>query len=171
VSNTASSAVSNTVSVAASGSVADTNSANNSATDVDNVIVILRTISGFVYVDRNNDGRRDTIDPPISQVALTLQGTDNAGNAVSRMTVTDAAGFYEFDDLIPGNYTVRETQPFGFGDGRESVGTGARVNPTVADNMFSGIGLGAEQDAINFNFGELRPEFSKRDLLASSFGG
>jgi hypothetical protein len=38
-------------------------------------------------------------------------------------TTTTITGFYAFDDLRPGTYTVSETQPSGYLDGRDTAGT------------------------------------------------
>ena len=57
---------------------------------------------------------------------------------------------------------MTETQPRGFRDGIESVGTGAETNPVAADNVFSQLGLGVDGDAQDFNFGELNERLSKR---------
>ena len=163
--------VTNTATVTAPAGVTETNINNNSATDIDTISVSLRSISGFVFVDLNRNGIRDAGEPPISGVSLSLIGTDNFNNPVARSVLTNAAGRYDFDDLLPGVYTVRESQPPGFIDGSESIGTGQTSGPEVTDDVFANLGLGSEADATNFNFAEIRPQLSKRDLLASSFGG
>ena len=124
------------------------------------------TIAGTVYVDANNNGLQDAGEDPIPGVQLTLSGTDSLGNSVSATATTDASGNYLFDNLAAGTYTVTQTQPVGFRDGIETVGSGASA--VAADNLFSQIGLGVDADAIGFNFGELNQRLSKRDFLASS---
>jgi uncharacterized repeat protein (TIGR01451 family) len=169
ISPSATGTITNTATVAAPTSVVDTNSSNNSATDSTAIEQILRSISGYVYVDLNNNGLLQEGEPRIRDVTVSLTGTAVTGGAVSRATTTDGSGQYTFGDLVPGNYTVTETQPAAFGEGRETVGTGSLTNVQATDNVFANIGLGTEQDARNFNFGEQRPTLSKRDLLASRF--
>ncbi|MCA9151543.1 MAG: hypothetical protein KDA92_19660, partial [Planctomycetales bacterium] len=65
---------------------------------------------------------------------------------------------------------VTQTQPDGLQDGQEAVGTGSTSNVAATDNVFANIGLDTDNDAVNFNFGELRSTLTKRDLLASRFG-
>lgn len=75
---------------------------------------------------------------------------------------TDSQGLFEFVNLRPSNaggYTLTESQPAGYVDGKESLGTVSGV-PTgsAGDNVFSGIAFSQpDSDAINYNFGE-RPQ-------------
>jgi uncharacterized repeat protein (TIGR01451 family) len=128
---------------------------------------VTSTISGRVYIDTNNNGTQDTGEVGIGSVSLALSGTDSLGNALTRTTTTAANGDYSFANLPAGTYTVTQTQPSGLRDGRETVGTGA-TGAAAADNVFSQIGLGADADAINFNFGELTETLSKRRFLSST---
>lgn len=145
---------------------AETNTNNNSASAATVIDPVTSTIAGTVYVDGNNNGIQDAGEAPIEGVALTLTGTDTLGNAVNRSATTDANGDYLFANLAAGTYTVTETQPAGFRDGIETPGTGA--NASTADNVFTQLGLGADTDAVEFNFGELNEALSKRRFLASS---
>ncbi len=161
--------VSNTATVTAPTGVTETNLANNSAVDVDTIEIALRSISGSVYIDLNGDGTQNGLEPPVEGALVTLDGIDNTGAPVVRSTNTDPAGDYIFENLLPGTYTIRETQPFGLIDGQESIGSGQTVDPTVADDVFANLVLGADNDAVDFDFGEIRPQGTKRRLLASSF--
>ena len=53
-------------------------------------------LSGFSYVDTNNDGIFQDIELPLLGVEIQLMGTDNDGNAVNATTFTDINGFYKF---------------------------------------------------------------------------
>ena len=64
-------------------------------------------LSGFVYVDLNDDGVKDAGEPPIPDTTITLMGTDLFGNAVSRAATTGADGSYQFCSLVPGVYKCR----------------------------------------------------------------
>ncbi len=74
-------------------------------------------------------------------------------------------GSYLFSNLIPGTYQLQETQPAGFRDGLETLGTGATA--TVGQDVFQTINLVDAAMAQAFNFGE-RSQLSKRRFLASS---
>ncbi|OQX23245.1 MAG: hypothetical protein BWK80_27000, partial [Desulfobacteraceae bacterium IS3] len=68
-------------------------------------------ITGTVFNDVNTDGIRDDNEGTIG--GTTLELLDSSG-AVFDITVSDAQGRYSFDDLPPGDYTVRETNISGF---------------------------------------------------------
>ena len=109
------------------------------------------SLSGFTYVDYNNDGLIDFNEKVIEGVTVTLTGVDDRGQAVSRTAVSDSDGVYIFVDLRPGVYKIVETQPAGYIDGLESVGT---LGGTVANDAFSNISLSQGIDGINYNFAE-----------------
>ncbi len=55
-----------------------------------NVEVNESSISGYVYFDTNNDGIRDAAELAISQVEISLSGTDDQGQPVN---MTDSLGY------------------------------------------------------------------------------
>jgi len=113
------------------------------------------SLSGFVYVDANNDGVRNFGEAPIAGVELTLLDADGLPTGVT--TTTDAAGFYRFGDLVPDRqYGVAEAQPEGFFDGRDAPGTAGGVAHNPGDSI-TGALLGPGMGAKNYNFGELEP--------------
>ncbi len=110
-------------------------------------------LSGFVFHDANNNGVRDPGEQGIPGVSVRLTGTDGNG-AVDKTVVTDPSGFYNFDNLLPGNYTITETQPNGFIDGTDSIGS---QGGTAGDDLFTNISLEAGENGQNNNFGEIDP--------------
>jgi hypothetical protein len=109
-------------------------------------------LSGHVYEDLDDDGFRDAGEAPIRGVRIELTGTDDRGDAVSLSTTTDAAGFYKFMTLRPGNYQLKEFQPSGYIDGKDRIGTqgGTTGNDLLTNiTLLSGV-LGTDND-----FGEL----------------
>jgi protocatechuate 3,4-dioxygenase beta subunit len=113
-------------------------------------------ISGFVYVDPNINGIRETGERPIPGTKVTLTGTDTTGATINRVTFTDNKGFYEFTQLPPGKYTVIETQPAGIlFDGLDTPGSSGGTVP-VSDKI-SNIVLNANDNSVNNNFGEIPP--------------
>ncbi len=116
--------------------------------------IVPASVSGFVYLDRNDDGSVDFDDQSIVGALITLTGTDDLG-PVSRTATTEADGSYSFDDLRPGTYMIQETQPAGFVDGKDTLGTGA--GGVVTNDTFSNVSLSQGASGINYNFGE-RPQ-------------
>ena len=111
----------------------------------------LSSISGFVYVDANDNGARNAGETEVSGVTLTLSGVDASGNSVSRTTVSNASGTWTFNDLVGGSYTVVEAQPTSYADGRDAAGT---AGGTVTNDRIAAISIGAGIDAANYLFGE-----------------
>ncbi len=114
--------------------------------------------SGYVYVDANNNGKRDPWERGIAGVMIELLGTTKAGAKVYQAALTDAKGFYQFDNLAAGTYSVRETQPLGYRDGRETLGS---HGGQVLNDVFSSIVLKDGDVGTGYNFGEL-PALAKK---------
>jgi uncharacterized repeat protein (TIGR01451 family) len=108
------------------------------------------SLSGFVYVDANNNGIKDAGEAPIAGVTITLTGFTDQGPITAQAT-TDPTGFYQFQNLRPGNYAIVETQPANYLNGQDTVGT---QGGSSATDTFSNIVLPAGVAGINNNFGE-----------------
>ncbi|MBM7772283.1 putative repeat protein (TIGR01451 family) [Actinokineospora baliensis] len=111
------------------------------------------SLAGNVYLDADNSGTINGAETGISGVTVTLTGTDSDGNAIT-LTATSAAttGLYSFPDLRPGTYTVTETQPGAYSDGKETLGTASgTLSPP---NAISAITLPARTNATGYLFGE-----------------
>lgn len=124
-------------------------------------------LSGFVYIDADNSGTKDVGEPGIVGVLITLTGLDSSGNAVTRTATTDAQGYYNFPNLPTSNgtgYTLTETHPAGYLDGKETAGTVATASVGVVDNTafstadvnnrITGVVLTGGATAVNYLFGE-----------------
>jgi subtilase family serine protease len=122
------------------------------------------SLQGLVWEDFNNEGDVDMGELAIEAVTIELTGTDDRGNPVSASQLTNAHGIYEFIDLRPGVYSLREIQPEGFADGQESLGevlepasaplSGQDGIVDPAGDRFSGVELVAGAFGVNYNFGE-----------------
>ena len=154
--------LSNTATVTATET--DTNSANNSATQTTQAIAF-STLSGFSYIDSNRNGIRDAGELPIAGVLIALSGSNFLGTTVSLQATTDTNGQYVFSNLLPGTYSLQQTQPTGLQDGNASVGTGA--GGTAGSNQITTITVNGGTVAVDYNFGEFRA-LSKRRFLAST---
>lgn len=111
----------------------------------------LASISGFVHVDMNGNCvlEAEAGDEPLANVTLELL---DANGQVLATTESAANGFYEFDNLLPGEYSIRQQQPLEFFDGDNLVGSG-EGNDSVA-NLISGITIESGQNLVQYNFCE-----------------
>ncbi len=115
------------------------------------------SVSGYVYHDRSNDGSRDAGELGIPDATVRL--IDAGGNVVGTQQ-TDASGYYEFRDILPGTYRLEEITPAGYLDGLDRAGTvagvvkGQAVNP---GDVIQAVSLRQGQAGVEYNFGELLP--------------
>jgi hypothetical protein len=73
-------------------------------------------------------------------------------------TTTGADGSYSFTGLVPGNYTVTQTQPSAYLAGKDTVGTpvgGTNPAPNVLTVPLTPMGMNI--NAVNYNYGSLEP--------------
>jgi protocatechuate 3,4-dioxygenase beta subunit len=110
------------------------------------------SLGGLVYVDANKNGVKNAGELGLGGVLILLTGVDDRGNAVSLSTTTDINGAYRFEGLRPGTYALKEQQPAGYTDGKESLGS---LGGKVGNDQFTAIVVGSGQDGANYNFGEI----------------
>ena len=121
------------------------------------------SICGYVYLDMDNDGIKDSDEPGLPGIPVMISGP------LTETRVAAEDGSYRFEDLLPGLYALTETQPGALLDGIDTQGT--PLSGEVANDCFLKIHLAAGTDAADYNFGErgLIPELiSKRLFLAST---
>ncbi|HSN73605.1 MAG TPA: SdrD B-like domain-containing protein, partial [Anaerolineae bacterium] len=114
------------------------------------------SISGFVWLDDNQNAAREPGEPGIAGVTVTLTGTDVDNNPVTRTTFTLADGSYAFYGLRPGTYQVTETQPAGYYSTGAVVGTVngvARGTANGRDELID-IVLASGDAGVRYDFGE-----------------
>ncbi len=124
-------------------------------------------ISGFVYVDANNNGLKEGSEVGIQGV--TIQAIRDG--VIVQTTITAADGSYSLVGLQPGTYTIREVHPGFFLDGRDTLfGIDSAHNDQFVDVVLNPSG-----NASGYLFGEgtLRHEFvtaflNRRAFLSSS---
>ncbi|PAT31764.1 hypothetical protein CLI92_04105 [Vandammella animalimorsus] len=145
----------------------------------------VNSLSGKVYVDRNDNGQVDAGDDGIQNNKLVLyactvgpNGTVDSTDMGTTLppvcagddilvtypeTLTNADGDYQFTGLQNGLYkVVQPDQPAGYYDGKTTPGTGpAAVGVATAQgttpSAITGMLLDGGVSAVNYNFGELLP--------------
>ena len=170
VASTATGTFSNTATVTPSGGTA------KSATDSDGVVApAVSSLSGYAYVDANQNHAKDPGEPGIPNVVVVLTGTTSSSTPVNLSTTTDSTGFYSFANLAAGNYTITETQPTNFIEGMNDDQVGSQNSGTIAQtattNAVQNITLASGVNGINNNFGnvgETMGSVSKRSFLDPS---
>ena len=125
-------------------------------------------LSGTVYFDTNRSGFKDVAERTLGGVTVTLDGVDQSSEAVNLTTTTAADGSYEFLDLVPGDYTIRQVQPQFLRDGGDTIGN--QGGDDSVDDQFT---IELDQDVVGTgnNFGELGRKaqyVSIVDFLAST---
>jgi hypothetical protein len=127
---------------------------NDTAVVTLNVLAsIPSTISGFVYVDKDNDGVKDAgVDLGLGGVTVFLNGTDLNGDEVDNVpATTNAAGQYTFNNVLPPDadgYTIT-VQPLAFMvDGKETAGTATDTEFGPAPAGFSSTVTGNNEITV-----------------------
>ena len=120
------------------------------------------SLSGFVYVDANKNGRRDVDAPSIENREKGLPGVEIELYRDGVFVASDRTGpdgWYQFDNLPPGIYEIRQpNQPECFLDGTESLGIilpSGESRGVAGEDRFTGIELRDGEAGIDYNFGEL----------------
>ncbi len=136
-----------------------------------NAVIALSALAGRVYIDANKSLTHDAGDFPVAQIPITLTGFNLFGEFVSIPTQTDANGYYQFSNLLPGTYTITESHPYALADGQDNLGTlgGILLNDQFLDIVVSVGSFGTE-----YNFGEagVNPAFlTDGNFYASSLNG
>ncbi len=125
-------------------------------------------LSGNVYHDRDNDGIFDR-GPEDGIGDVLLQLLDGNGNDTGLRATTDAEGFYKFNNLAAGKYTVVEVHPSGWLDGKDTPGNlGGVAAVSPPGDMISQIMINWGEMGTEYNFGELLPGSIAGRVIAHS---
>ena len=114
--------------------------------------VVPGSISGRVYADPEGDCVFGANDIPLAGVRIELL---NSTGTVLQTAFTNTSGQYTFSGLMPASYAVRETQPAGYYQGGQKIGTAGGV--VSAADVTSQIVLTAATGAVDYDFCELLP--------------
>lgn len=117
-------------------------------------------ISGFVYRDNNDNGRREESETGIGEIDIQIVSIETIADPVSLTTQTLTDGSYRFIGLPPGRYRISESsQPIDTFDGQDSPGTvqGQTRGLNSINDQITEIRLDGNDNGIEFNFGEIEP--------------
>ncbi len=130
------------------------------------------SLSGFTYLDFDNDGVKDADEPGIAGASITItinESTQTFSDGSQSLSVqTDLTGAYLFTGLPEltepeATYTITQTQPSNYFDGQDTVGTlngatGPGIAATTAgSNQISSVVVANGNYYENYNFGEILP--------------
>ncbi|MGK7919381.1 MAG: SdrD B-like domain-containing protein, partial [Trichodesmium sp.] len=122
----------------AAGDNADFVNFANNPTNFDGAVEPFADLGGIVFNDINGDGQIDPGENGISDVTVFLDSNNNSMlDNQERETLTDSLGVYDFPEIPPGTYTVRQVPPPGL----------FQTNPDPTVTLFAG------EDANFVNFG------------------
>jgi serine-aspartate repeat-containing protein C/D/E len=110
------------------------------------------SLEGLVYADIDRDGIFDPIEHPITGVRIELL---NDRGSVVATTYTNSVGDYRFEQLVPGVYAVRETQPDGYFQGSQVAGS--RGGDASVPDLITRIPIGSGEHLTDYDFCELPP--------------
>lgn len=110
------------------------------------------SIAGQVHLDLNGDCFLDEGELPFEGVTIDLLDAD--GKVLATIQ-TDSEGRYQFNDLLPGTYGVRERQPAGVFHGGQTAGSHGGFDGQ--DDHITQIEVGSGQVLVEYNFCEMPP--------------
>ncbi len=113
------------------------------------------SIGGTVFSDPNLNNNRDSGEPGVGGVTLTLYESDGSQYvSTGQATTTDANGNYLFQWLQPGTYQVVESQPQGyFAVGAKAGSVNGSTDGTVASSLVvSQIAVLGGEDSVENDF-------------------
>ncbi|WP_287904492.1 SdrD B-like domain-containing protein [Chloroflexus sp.] len=117
------------------------------------------SIGNFVWEDVNGNGVQDAGEPGIDGVTVTLNGTTGAGVTVNLTATTSGGGFYRFDNLAPGTYTVTVSRPDGYEFTAVNQGTDDAVDSDAdpTSGAMSATELVSGEEDLTWDAGLYRP--------------
>ncbi len=115
------------------------------------------SVQGTVWQESDANQQYDAGEVPVPGVLIELLGVaePSAPQTVFETTYTDAQGNYRFEGLMPGIYTIRQTQPNGLFHGGQVVGD--HGGSDSVENMLTDLTLAVGSDATEYNFPEVPP--------------
>lgn len=117
--------------------------------------VCYASIGDFVFQDDNGNGIQDGTENGLGFVSIDLSGTDEDGNPVALNTSSNAAGQYQFSNLLPGNYqlTFSAVGNYEFSPANAGGNDDLDSDPDASTGTTASISLAAGEDITNIDAG------------------
>jgi serine-aspartate repeat-containing protein C/D/E len=112
------------------------------------------SINGHVHYDPDGDCSDGNEEGERPIAGVTIQLFNQTGQLIDT-TITDADGYYEFKNLMPGVYAVHEQQPAGYKQGDQNAGSGGG-DDSVTD-VISQIPIHSGDSLVDYDFCETLP--------------
>jgi len=119
---------------------------------IDGGIMPFAKLGDYVWEDYNHDGYQNANEPAVPGVTVTLY----LNGAVYSSTVTDAAGYYTFPQLISGTYTVTFAIPQNFTFTTQTTGSSTGLLSSNLDSNVTDLSAGSTAPIV-LNWGEVNP--------------
>jgi hypothetical protein len=149
---------------AANGKTGFTNSVTVTGKDDENIaaagssnatVAYQAGLSGYVYLDVNSNGVKNSGENGIVNVRIRLYQKVGTAWILVATTKTNSAGFYSFASVAAGTYRIVEDPTPLLMQGINSVGTvGGKKNGSVSGDSITNIVLKAGDKGVNYNFAE-----------------
>ncbi len=88
------------------------------------------SVGDYVWVDANGNGIQEANESPLSGVYIFLQDA-NGNDIPGAMTISDANGYYLFDNLGAGTYRIRFANPGGYWPTTPDVGPDDQIDSDI----------------------------------------
>ncbi len=123
------------------------------------------SVSGMVFIDEDNDGRRKDGDDGAQGVVVTLTMLSGADEGEIVTTKTNASGEYTFSNVMPGRAKLRFDIPEGYAFAKNAGGN-SRVSCVPMTNALS-----AESEAFDIVSGQNKAETDAGILPVGTISG
>ena len=129
------------------------------------------SISDFVWLDENEDGIQDPGELGLAGVTVNLYQHEDGNVTLLKTTVTDGTGFYIFENLCAGTYSLQFIPPPGYRFSPQDQGTNTEdsdVDPTTKRTDVFELGDGEINITIDAGlyYFEQAPAFTPGGLIA-----
>ena len=114
------------------------------------------SVGGVVWMDADDDGRRQNGDAGVQGVTVQMRITDSADAGTTLNATTDASGSYRFDGVMPGRAELSFTLADGYAFAKNASGTRRVSVVPMADSV------NGQTDGVDVLSGEKQSGFGRR---------